>query len=206
MVKPVSLPLSGEDVAALSAGDAVSITGRVVTGRDRVHKYLFEKRPLREDMPFDLSGAVIYHCGPVMKKLAGEFQAVSAGPTTSMRVETYTPSVIEQYGVRGIMGKGGMGEKTLRALKEHSCVYFHTIGGAAAFLADRIIRTHGVWKLEEFGPTEAMWLFEVKELPAIVTMDAHGNNIHKEIERASYTKLSELTGTRASQSLSRDYS
>jgi tartrate/fumarate subfamily iron-sulfur-dependent hydro-lyase beta chain len=206
MVKPVSLPLSREDVGVLNAGDVVSITGNIVTARDRVHRYLFEKKPLKEDIPFDLSGAVIYHCGPVMKKLDGGFQAVAAGPTTSIRVEMYTATIIEAYGVSGIMGKGGMGEKTLRALQDHSCVYFHTIGGAAALLADRITVTLGAWKLEEFGPTEAMWLFEVKEFPAIVTMDAHGNNIHKDIERASYLKLSELTGTGTSQSLSRDFS
>jgi tartrate/fumarate subfamily iron-sulfur-dependent hydro-lyase beta chain len=206
MVKPVSLPLSREDAGALNAGDVVSITGKIVTGRDRIHRYLFEKKPPKEDIPFDLSGAVIYHCGPIMRKLDDGFQVLSAGPTTSIRVEMYTPAIIEAYGVSGIMGKGGMGEKTLRALQEHSCVYFHTIGGAAAFLADRITGTLGAWKLEEFGPTEAMWLFEVKEFPAIVTMDAHGNSIHKEIERASYGKLSELTGTRTPQSLNRDCS
>lgn len=177
----------------MKAGDIVSITGQVLTGRDRIHRYLFENMPKREDIPFDLSGAVIYHCGPVMKKLDGEFRAIAAGPTTSMRVEMFTPAIIENYGIGGIMGKGGMGEKTLQALREHSCVYFQTIGGAAAFLADRITGTLGVWKLEELGPTEAMWLFEVKEFPAIVTMDAHGNNIHGEIEKTSFGRLSELT-------------
>ncbi|MEJ2684820.1 MAG: FumA C-terminus/TtdB family hydratase beta subunit [Candidatus Sulfobium sp.] len=194
MVKPVSLPLSRENASALNAGDIVSITGQVMTGRDRIHRYLFEDRPRKEDIPFDLTGSVIYHCGPVMKKLDGEFRALSAGPTTSVRVEMFTPAIIETYGIRGIMGKGGMGEKTLQALQEHSCVYFHTIGGAAAFLADRITGTLGVWKLEEFGPAEAMWLLEIREFPAIVTMDAHGNSIHKEIEEASYSKLLELTG------------
>lgn len=194
MVKPVSVPLSKETAGALTAGDTVSITGRVITGRDRIHRYLSENRPRREDIPFDLSGAVIYHCGPVMKKLDGEFKAVSAGPTTSMRVDIFAPALIGAYGISGIMGKGGMGDETLRALKEHSCVYFNTIGGAAALLADRITATLGVWKLEEFGPTEAMWLFEVREFPAIVTMDAHGNNIHREIEEGSYRKFLELTG------------
>jgi len=194
MVKPVSLPLSRENASALTAGDIVSITGQVMTGRDRIHRYLFEDRPRKEDIPFDLTGSVIYHCGPVMKKLDGEFRALSAGPTTSIRVEMFTPAIIETYGIRGIMGKGGMGEKTLQALQEHSCVYFHTIGGASAFLADRITGTLGVWKLEEFGPAEAMWLLEIREFPAIVTMDAHGNSIHKEIEEASYSKLLELTG------------
>ncbi|MEJ2697209.1 MAG: FumA C-terminus/TtdB family hydratase beta subunit [Candidatus Sulfobium sp.] len=193
MVKALSLPLSREDVSGLKTGDIVSITGRVITGRDRIHRYLFEKRPPGEDIPFDLSGAVIYHCGPVMKKTDSEFLAVAAGPTTSMRVEMFTPEIIRAYGLAGIMGKGGMGDRTLRALREHSCVYFHTIGGAAAFLADRIARTQGAWKLEEFGPTEAMWLFEVKDFPAIVTMDAHGNNMHKEIEEASYGKFLKLT-------------
>lgn len=194
MVKPVSLPLSGENADALRAGDVVSITGRLVTGRDRIHRYLFENKPRKEDIPFDLTGTVIYHCGPVMRKLDGEYRALSAGPTTSIRVERFMAAVIEAYGIRGIMGKGGMGEKTLLALQEHTCVYFHAIGGAAAFLADRIIGVPGVWKLEEFGPTEAMWLLEVREFPAIVTMDAHGNSIHKEIEQTSYVRFSDLTG------------
>ena len=194
MVKPVelNLPLSVQDVRGLKAGDIVTLSGRIVTGRDRVHRYLAERRPPKEDIPFELSGAVLYHCGPVMKKSGDGYTAVSAGPTTSMRVEMYEAQIIREYDLRGIMGKGGMGEDTRRALKENGCVYLHTMGGAAVYLADRIRKVPGVWKLEEFGPTEAMWLFEVEGFPAIVTMDCQGNDIHGRVEEKSFLRFSEL--------------
>ncbi len=191
-IKNLTLPLSGEDVLSLKAGDIVSLSGVLATGRDRLHKFLSENHPPAQEVPFDLSGTVLYHCGPVIKKDDGVFRVLSAGPTTSMRVEMYEAFVIQRYGLRGIMGKGGMGEKTMRALKEYSCIYLQAIGGAAVYLADRIVNVRGVWKLDEFGPAEAMWFFEVKDFPAIVTMDAHGNNLHKEIERASFEEFSRL--------------
>jgi tartrate/fumarate subfamily iron-sulfur-dependent hydro-lyase beta chain len=196
MVRPVELilPLSVSDVRGLKAGDVVSLSGRIVTGRDRVHKYLAEKRPPKEEIPFDLSGAVLYHCGPVMQRVGDGYRAVSAGPTTSMRVEMYEAQIIREYQLRGIMGKGGMGEETRRALKENDCVYLHTVGGAAVYLAERIRKVPGVWKLEEFGQTEAMWLFEVEGFPAIVTMDCMGNDIHGKIEEASFREFSALIG------------
>lgn len=196
MVGPVSLdlPLSADAVQALKAGDIVALNGRIVTGRDRVHKYLVENKPDVKEMPFDLSGMVLYHCGPVMERTMDGFRAVAAGPTTSMRVEMYEARVIEGYHLRGIMGKGGMGEMTRRALKDNGCVYLHTMGGAAAYLAGKIKKTLGSWKLEEFGPTEAMWLFDVEGFPAIVTMDCRGNDIHREVEEASFRKFQELIG------------
>jgi len=190
--KRLILPLSADDVAGLKAGDMVLLNGKIVTGRDRVHKYLVEKKPKKEDLPFDLAGAVLYHCGPVIKKTETGYQVVAAGPTTSMRVEMYEPDVIRQYGLRGVMGKGGMGDKTLKALQEAGCVYLQTIGGAAAYLADRIVKTIDSWKLEEFGTTEAMWILEVKDFPAIVTMDSHGCSLHKDIENISFQKFSQL--------------
>ncbi len=196
MVRPVELklPLSVSDVRGLKAGDVVSLNGRIVTGRDRVHKYLVEKRPSKEELPFELSGAVLYHCGPVMEGSEEGYRAVSAGPTTSMRVEMYEEQIIREYQLRGIMGKGGMGEATRRALMENDCVYLHTIGGAAVYLADRIRKVAGVWKLEEFGQAEAMWLFEVEGFPAIVTMDCGGNDIHRRIEEESFRRFQELVG------------
>ncbi len=195
MVKPVelNLPLSARDVRGLKAGDIVTLTGRIVTGRDMVHRYLAEKRPPKNEIPFELSGAVLYHCGPVMKKSEEGYRAVSAGPTTSMRVEMYEAQIIREYDLRGIMGKGGMGGATRNALKEYGCVYLHTMGGAAVYLADRIRKVSGVWKLDEFGPTEAMWLFEVVGFPAIVTMDCQGNDIHGKVEEESFRRFSELT-------------
>ncbi len=196
MVKPLSLnlPLSADDAGRLKIGDFVLLSGRIVTGRDRVHKYLLDESPQKEEPPFDLTGTVLYHCGPVTRKIDGGYRVISAGPTTSMRVEMYEAALIKKYNLRGIMGKGGMGEKTARGLEENSCVYLNTFGGAAAYLADRIKRIIDVWKLDEFGPTEAMWLFEVEDFPAIVTMDAHGNDLHRDIENASFKKFSELIG------------
>jgi len=190
--KIIKLPLTDEEVLSLKAGDIVSLNGTIVTGRDRIHKYLFEQRPRKEDIPFDLTGAVLYHCGPLMKKTEEGYKAIAAGPTTSIRVEMYEAAVMREYGIRGIIGKGGMGKSTLEALKETGSVYFHTVGGAAVYLADRIKKTLNVWKLEEFGPTEAMWLFEIEDFPAIVTMDSHGNNMHREIEERSFERFSEL--------------
>lgn len=194
MVSPVALrlPLSDSDVRALKAGDVVTLSGSIVTGRDRIHKYLFEKRPPKDEIPFELSGGLLYHCGPVMTAAGDVYRAVSAGPTTSMRVEMYEAQIIREYQFRGIMGKGGMGESTRRALKENGCVYFHTIGGAAVYLADRIRKVSGVWKLEEFGQTEAMWHFEVEGFPAIVTMDCLGSDIHRQVEEESLRRFSEL--------------
>lgn len=194
MVRTVSLsiPMTQEDALGLHAGDIVLMSGSIVTGRDRIHKFLVEQKPSPDSLPFPLAGSVLYHCGPIMKKTEDGFKVIAAGPTTSMRVEMYEPAVIAGCQIRGVMGKGGMGEKTRQALKDHGCVYFNTIGGAAVYLADRITKVLGVWKLEELGLAEAMWHLEVKDFPAIVTMDAHGNDIHRDIEELSMVKLKEL--------------
>ncbi|MDI6745298.1 MAG: FumA C-terminus/TtdB family hydratase beta subunit [Thermodesulfovibrionales bacterium] len=196
----INLPLTKKDVLNLKVGDIVLINGMIVTGRDKMHKFLFYERPLKKDTPFNLSGTVLYHCGPIVipthpplkKGGRGDFRVIASGPTTSIRVETYEHRIISSYGIRGVMGKGGMGEQTLKALKKEGCVYFHTIGGAAAYLADRIKRVVDVWKLEEFGMAEAMWLLEVENFPAIVTMDTHGRSLHKDIEMKSGSALKKL--------------
>ncbi|PJA82962.1 MAG: fumarate hydratase, partial [Nitrospirae bacterium CG_4_9_14_3_um_filter_44_28] len=187
--KIINLPLTKKDVMGLNAGDMVLINGMIVTGRDRMHKFLFYERPLKKDIPFNLSGTLLYHCGPIVipshppleKGGRGDFRVIASGPTTSIRVETYEHRIISSYGIRGIMGKGGMCERTLNAMKKNGCVYFHTIGGAAAYLADRVKKVVDVWKLKEFGAPEAMWLLEVENFPAIVTMDAHGKSLHNDI-------------------------
>lgn len=186
----LDLPLSEDDVLGLNAGQLVLLRGRLVTGRDRLHKFLFHERPPREDIPFDLEGSVLYHTGPVIK----DGRVIAAGPTTSIRVEMYEPWVIERYGLRGVMGKGGMGRATLEALRKFKAVYFQTIGGAAAYLADRIKGLEGGWKAGEFGAAEAMWALDVEDFPAVVTMDAHGRSLHDEIERFSRHRLMTLLG------------
>jgi fumarate hydratase class I len=176
-------PLSEEDVRKLRAGDIVLLSGTVFTGRDEVHKYLHKGG----DLPV-LQGGVIYHCGPVVLKEQGGYRVMAAGPTTSIREEPYQADVIGRYGIRAVIGKGGMGPKTLQACKEHGCVYLHGIGGAAQIYARCVERVSGVY-LEQFGSPEAVWQLEVKDFPAVVTMDAHGRSLHQEVAEASKTNL-----------------
>jgi tartrate/fumarate subfamily iron-sulfur-dependent hydro-lyase beta chain len=193
-IKTIRLPMSKDDALSLHVGDMVSINGLIVTGRDKLHKYLVNEKPSIKRIPFNLEGTILYHCGPIVKKTSKSFEIVACGPTTSMRVEMYEDRVILQYGIRGVMGKGGMGPQTRKALQKKGCVYLHAVGGAAVYLAQRVKRVAGVWKLEEFGMAEAMWLLEVEDFPAIVTMDAYGNSLHEEIEKKSLKEFKKLIG------------
>jgi fumarate hydratase class I len=175
----LAAPLSEAAVRALKVGDVVLVSGRMFTGRDAVHAHL-----MKHDPPVDLQGAVLYHCGPVVVKEGAGWRVTAAGPTTSIREEPYQGEIIKRYGVRAVIGKGGMGAKTLAALKEHGAVYLNAIGGAAQFYARSITAVEGV-SLLEFGTPEAMWHLAVDAFPAIVTMDAHGNSLHKDIEQES---------------------
>jgi fumarate hydratase, class I len=179
-------PLSDEQVRSLRVGDLVLVSGRMFTGRDAVHSHLMKHEP-----PVDLRGSVLYHCGPVVVKEGETWRITAAGPTTSIREEPYQGEVIRRYGVRAVIGKGGMGAKTLAALKEHGAVYLNAIGGAAQFYARTIERVDGV-SLLDFGTPEAMWHLTVNEFPAIVTMDAHGNSLHKDIEQESGEHLAAI--------------
>jgi fumarate hydratase class I len=179
----LNAPLTEEAVRALKVGDVVMVSGRMFTGRDAVHSHLMKNAP-----PVDLKGSVLYHCGPVVVKEGDTWRVTAAGPTTSIREEPYQGEIIKRYGVRAVMGKGGMGAKTLAALKEHGAVYLNAIGGAAQFYARAIERVDDV-SLLEFGTPEAMWHLRVKDFPAIVTMDAHGNSLHKDVEQASGVQL-----------------
>ena len=181
-------PLSDADVRALKVGDVVMISGRMFTGRDAVHAYL-----MKHDPPVDLRGSVLYHCGPVVVKEGERWRVTAAGPTTSIREEPYQGEIIKRYGVRVVIGKGGMGAKTSAALKEHGAVYLNAIGGAAQFYARTIKQVDGV-SLLDFGTPEAMWHLEVEDFPAIVTMDAHGNSLHKHIEEESGAHLATIGG------------
>jgi fumarate hydratase class I len=172
-------PLTEEAVRSLKVGDVVLVSGRMFTGRDAVHAHL-----MKHDPPVDLRGAVLYHCGPVAVKEGDRWRINAAGPTTSIREEPYQGEIIKRYGVRAVIGKGGMGAKTLAALREHGAVYLNAIGGAAQFYARSITAVDGV-SLLEFGTPEAMWHLTVEAFPAIVTMDAHGNSLHKDIEQES---------------------
>ncbi len=187
----IQTPLSEKDVRKLRVGQFVLINGYILTARDRIHRFLFEERPDRREIPFELEGAVIYHCGPVLRETDENYRFVVGGPTTSARMEPYEWFLIKHYGIRGIIGKGGMGENTLKAMKEEGCVYFHTLSGCAALLADRIREIQGPWK-EEFGLPEAMWLLYVEDLPALITMDSEGNSLHRKIRETSDKALRRL--------------
>jgi len=184
-------PLEEADVRALRIGDTVTVSGSIYTARDRAHKYLVEEAT-PDTLEFELEGATLYHCGPLVRQKSDGFEVVVAGPTTSNRMNPYEPDVIGTYGIRAIIGKGGMDDSTLQALKRHGCVYLSAVSGAAVVLARYVTKVLSVHKLEEFGMPECFWEFEVKEFPAIVTMDAHGKSIHKLVEQASSEALREL--------------
>jgi fumarate hydratase class I len=179
-------PLSEEQVRALRVGDVVLISGELYTGRDAVHAHLMKNPP-----PVDLRGAALYHCGPVMLKHGDAWEVKAAGPTTSSREEPYQAAILEKYGVRAVIGKGGMGPKTLAALKQCGAVYLNGIGGAAQFYARTVDKVIGVHLLD-FGIPEAMWHLHVNNFAAIVTMDAHGNSLHADVEKSTGTALAEL--------------
>ncbi|MBK9313315.1 MAG: fumarate hydratase [Acidobacteria bacterium] len=183
--KKLRAPLTEEQVRSLQVGDVVLISGEMFTGRDAVHSHLIKNPP-----PVDLQGSVLYHCGPVVLK-NGNYQIKAAGPTTSIREEPYQGEIIKRYGVRAVMGKGGMGAKTLAAMKEHGSVYLNAIGGAAQYYAKCINQVLDVHLLE-FGIPEAMWHLRVTDFPAIVTMDAHGNSLHADVDQASAAILAKL--------------
>jgi fumarate hydratase, class I len=176
-------PIDAATIRSLKVGDVVLVSGRAFTGRDAVHHHLVHHEP-----PVDLRGGIIYHCGPVVVKRDDGWRITAAGPTTSIREEPYQADIIRKYGVRAVMGKGGMGAKTLAALEECGAVYLNAIGGAAQFYARRIKSVEDV-SLMEFGTPEAMWHLQLDEFPAIVTMDAHGDSLHRDVEESSGTKL-----------------
>ena len=181
-------PISEAAIRALKVGDSVALTGTLFTGRDAVHKFLHEGGQLPREVTFQ--GGVLYHCGPVIiKDDAGNWKCVAAGPTTSIREEPYQAQIIRDFGLRGVIGKGGMGERTLEACRQYGCVYLHAVGGAAQVLAERIKKVPNVFFLEEFGSPEAIWEFVVEDFPAIVTIDANGNSLHKDVFAASQAEL-----------------
>ena len=182
----LTTPITEEQVRGLKVGDVVLLSGKMYTGRDAVHAHL-----MKHDPPVDLRGAALYHCGPVVAKDGDGWRITAAGPTTSIREEPYQAEILRRYGVRVVIGKGGMGGKTLAALKECGGAYLNAIGGAAQFYARTVTAVDGV-SLMEFGTPEAMWHLTVREFPAIVTMDAHGGSLHRDLEAASGERLEAL--------------
>ncbi len=203
-MRQVTMPMADEVIRELKVGDQVLLSGAMLTGRDAAHKWMVEtfikktREPRGDDLAVYeaikplLNGGAIYHCGPVVAGLdTKEYRFVAAGPTTSTREEPYQGDVMRHFNVKGVIGKGGMGPKTLAACEQVPGVYLHAIGGAASLIAQTVQRVLGVYKLE-FGVPEALWVIEVKDFPAVVTMDAHGASLHAEIESQSRAKLEEL--------------
>ena len=192
----LNLPCDESTIRALRVGEPALLSGRIITGRDTAHHWLVGG--YREEVAPYLKGSIIYHCGPVVRKNAdGTFDFVAAGPTTSAREEPYQADVIGRYGLRGVIGKGGMFDKTRKGLVEHGAVYLHAVGGTAQSLARAVVRVERVFKLEEFGVPEAMWVIEVKDFPTVVTMDANGGSLHETISQSSREVLQKLLGLKA---------
>lgn len=174
-------PVSEEDVRKLRVGDTIYVSGMLVTARDEAHRRALEYYEEGKRLPVDFEGIALYHCGPIVKKVNDEWIAVAAGPTTSTRMDLFEAEFIEKFRVKIIIGKGGMGERTAEACKKYGAVYCAFVGGAAVLAANAIKRIKGVEWLD-LGMPEALWIFEVENFgPLIVTIDSHGNNLHKEI-------------------------
>ena len=196
-MQKLTLPIDEDTIRSLHVGDSAALSGVMLTGRDTVHKWMIDtfikntRPPQGDDLEvYDsikpiLDGSVIYHCGPVVSGLdTGDYNFVAAGPTTSTREEPYQGDVMRHFNIRGVIGKGGMGSKTLAACQEYGGVYMHAIGGAASLIAQSVRRVLGVHKLD-FGVPEAMWVIEVENFPVVVTMDSHGKSLHAEVENYS---------------------
>ena len=188
MTTAIEYPFTAEKVRGLKLGELVTLSGRIVTARDRAHKHFFE----RGECPVNLKDGAIYHCGPMVLRKDGMWITQAAGPTTSMRHEPYMPAIIERCNVRVIVGKGGMGTATQKACAKFGCVYLLAVGGAAQVLNDRIKKVLGVHYRREFGMTEAVWELEVADFPAIVTIDARGRNISQKVRVSSKRILGKL--------------
>ncbi len=205
-MRELTIPISDDDIRSLQVGEPVALSGVMMTGRDAVHKWMIDTfiRQTREPQGDDLevyeaikpilNGGVLYHCGPVVAGLeSGDYRFVAAGPTTSIREEPYQAEVMQHFNLKGVIGKGGMGPKTLAACQQVPAVYFHAVGGAASLIAQSVKRVLGVYKLD-FGVPEAMWVIQVERFPVVVTMDAHGNSLHQQVQARSEEKLHALLG------------
>jgi len=205
-MRELAIPIDDDTIRSLKVGDPVMLTGIIITGRDSVHKWMVEtfvkkaRSPQGDDLEvFEaikplLDGGVIYHCGPVVSGLdTGDYKFVAAGPTTSIREEPYQGDVMQFFNMKGVMGKGGMGAKTLAACQTVPGVYFHAVGGAATLIAQSVKKVIAVHKME-FGVPEAIWVLEVEKFPVVVTMDSHGRSIHQDVEQKSKAVLEGLLG------------
>jgi fumarate hydratase subunit beta len=203
-MKELTIPISQEAIRELHIGDTVALSGVLATGRDSVHQWMVDTfirktrqpegddREVYEAIKPIFKESLIYHCGPVVSGLdTGDYKFVAAGPTTSIREEPYQAEVMSHFDMRGVIGKGGMGAKTLQACQDIPAVYFHAVGGAATLIAESVEKVLGVYKLD-FGVPEAIWVLQVNQFPVVVTMDSHGESVHAKVEQDSNQKLQAL--------------
>ncbi|HBC85433.1 MAG TPA: hypothetical protein DCZ94_00615 [Lentisphaeria bacterium] len=181
-------PVDLKTAKKLRAGDTVLLSGIIYTGRDAFHKFLIEEKKASR-LPIDLNGAVIYHCGPIVVKEGRGWRVAAAGPTTSYRTSPFISEILRRYGVRGFIGKGGLSPEASASLKKYGAVYLSAAGGCAQVLAESIVKVMDVFYYKEFGSPEAVWKLEVKNFPLLVTIDAHGEDIHQEVAKASAARL-----------------
>ena len=175
-------PLSEEHVRSLRLGQQVSVDGVVFIGRDEVHIRALERRRQGKLLPVDLEDGILYHCGPIVTRDSRGWKVIAAGPTTSARMNALEPDFIREFGIRAIIGKGGMSRPTVDAMKERGCVYLAFTGGAAVLAAQGISRVRSVEWLD-LGMPEALWIVEAKGLgPLTVAIDAHGNSLYEQVE------------------------
>lgn len=173
----IELPADSKEVKNLNVGDTIYVTGEIFTARDEAHSLMLETG--KDDIPFEMSKMALYHCGPLMKKTNKGWEVVSAGPTTSSRMEIFEDKFIEKFGINIIIGKGGMGEKTKKALQKYNAVYVAYTGGAGALAADKVEEVPAVYWLDRLGMPEAVWIFKVQEFgPLVVAIDSHGKSIY----------------------------
>ncbi len=181
-------PLTDNDVLRLKVGDIAYLSGVLVTARDATHRRIAELVERGLQIPIDLKGLAIYHAGPVVAKRGEEWIVISVGPTTSSRVDPYTPLIVESLGVKAIIGKGGIGVLAKDALKRTKAVYLEFIGGAGVLAASCVRRVIAVHWLD-LGVPEALWVLEVERFgPLIVTIDAYGNDLREEVRKRAFER------------------
>lgn len=182
-MKNISLPLSESDAKGLKAGESITLTGKIFTARDEAHIHALSFHEKGQDIPFDLKGAAVFHCGPIMRQTGKRWEVVAAGPTTSSRMNSLEPDFIRAFGARAIIGKGGMSKDTIDAMKRHGCVYLALTGGAAVLAAKGIVNVAGVHWFE-LGMPEAVWELDVQNFgPLTVAIDSHGNSLYEDVGR-----------------------
>ena len=188
----LNTPLSEADVKKLRVGDVVYLAGTIFTARDQAHKRALELWAKGEKPPIEMEGLAVFHCGPLVRKVGEGWEIVAAGPTTSSRMDALQPDFIRGFKVRAVVGKGGMGKKTIETMMDEGCVYLACTGGAGVLAAKGIKEIKAVhW--EDLGMPEAIWVLEVEEFgPLLVAIDAHGNSLYEDVQKRVEENVSKI--------------